>query len=260
MNTSDILMGQKANIYVEDAVSSVEREVTVVEKDLFSTDVLYVSAIHELNEQEQKALVVLDYGACTLLVPMGGCCYSVPVAGVSLVKKEGNPCYKLKLASSTLDIINRRKNKRFPIMADAEMLIAPAPPASEDGEGDDAEAQAPAKAPAKAAAADPTALTGFLKDISFNGLCFGMASDLVDFPIDTPVQVNISCSGFKPVSVSGNIRYCRAEELENNRIHSYYGIQLVAEYAQIRNLVNVVERRALAALRHDPAEDVTMGM
>lgn len=233
MNTSDILAGQKASIRVEDAVSAVEREVTVVDKDMFASEVITVSAIHEMNDDEVKALVVLDYGACTLLVPIGGCCYSVPIAGVSLVKKEGNPCYKLKLASSTLDIINRRTSKRFPIMADAEMLVAT------DGSTENA-----------------LTLTGFLKDISFNGLCFGMAAELQEVAVDTPVQVNIQYSSFpKPVSVSGNVRYCRSEELEDNRVHSYYGIKLAAEYAQIRSLVNIVERKALASLRHDQTEE-----
>lgn len=252
MNTSDILSGQKASIRVEDAVSAVEREVTVIDIDLFSSDIVTVSSIHEMNEDEVKALVVLDYGASTLLVPIGGCCYSAPIAGVSLVKKNGNVCYRLKLATSTLDIINRRSSKRFPIMADAEMLVAPTPCAANAGDVPDTET----KAPAKSAAAEPTSFTGFLKDISFSGLCFGMNADLKEIATDTPVQINIQCSAFpKPVSVSGTVRYCRSEDLDNNRVHSYYGIKLAAEYAQIRSIVNIVERKALASLRHDPSDE-----
>lgn len=225
MTINDIVIGQRATLSVHDDTSSVERDVTVVERSVTNPYVFIVTAVHELNEDNEKALVIFDYGKTALNAKMADGFYTVPVDDIKVVKKRDQTFYMVFLHSEEMTIYNRRAYKRFPVMADVEIGVH---------------------------GHEQNPIHGYLKDVCYAGLCFSLTDECSQLQVGVQIHITIKHKDTPiPLSVTGYIMNTHTDELEDNRIRIYYGVSLATEYEQIRGLVNRVERKELQMLKRD---------
>lgn len=228
MTINDIVIGQRATLSVHDDTSSIERDVTVVERSLSNPMVFIVTSVHELNEENEKALVIFDYGKTCLNAKLGDGFYTVPVDNIKVIKKNNQTFYLIVLHSEEMTLYNRRAYKRFPVMADVEIAVR---------------------------GHEQTPIRGYLKDVCYAGLCFSITDESSQLEIGSQIQITIKHKDTPiPLCVTGYIMNTHSDELQDNRIRIYYGVSLATEYEQIRGLVNRVERKALQMLRKEPAQ------
>lgn len=225
MTINDIVIGQRATLSVHDETSSIERDVTIVERSVTNPMVFIVTAIHEMNEDNEKALVIFDYGKTALNAKLADGYYTVQVDTVKVVKKHDQTFYMVIVHSDEMTIYNRRAYKRFPVMADVEVAVR---------------------------GHENTPIHGYLKDICYAGLCFSLTDDSSQLELGCQIHITIKHKDTPiPLSVMGYIMNTHTDALEDNRVRVYYGVSLATEYEQIRGLVNRVERRELQLLRRD---------